>query len=100
MAAFNNRIGLTEMANTVEYSRGYQAGRKKNTKDLKVAQRELRQLTIKADERKERIYMQALELTLKHCGHWQIAKKTIDNAEGYCKLAKIFADNAITCMDS
>ena len=88
------------MGDTQEYSRGYQAGRKKNEKDVVKLQDELRLLKVKADERQERIYMQSLELALKHCGDWRIGKEPINNAEGYCKVAKIFADNAITCMDS
>ena len=88
------------MTSAQEYSRGYQTGRKKNEKDVTRLQDELRLLRIKANERQERIYMQSLELALKHCGSWKIGKNPINDAAGYCKLAKIFADNAITCMDS
>jgi hypothetical protein len=87
------------MTDTQEYSRGYRAGRKKNEKDVTRLQDELRTLKVKADERQERIYMQSLELALKYCSNWQIGGKPIKNAQGYCQMAKVFADNAITCMD-
>ncbi len=88
------------MTDTQEYSRGYQAGRKKNEKDVAKLQDELRLLKVKTDDRQERIYMQSLDLALKHCAGWQLGKKPVTTAEGYCKIAKVFADNSITCMDS
>lgn len=80
------------MTQAADYQRGYAAGRKKAEKELE----ELRLLRMAIDEKNERVYMKCLEMTLKHCGNWQIGKKQISNAEGYCRLAKIFADNAIS----
>ena len=88
------------MKNAAEYSRGYQAGIKKNAKDLESVQSDLRQLKLSAESKNERVYMKSLELALKHCGGWGIGGKPIKNAQGYCQLAKIFADNSIAEMDS
>lgn len=43
--------------------------------------------------------MKSLELVLKHCNNWQFGKKPINDAEGYCRLAKIFADHSISELD-
>lgn len=83
------------MSNTPEYQKGYQAGRKRSARDVE----ELKQMRLALDERNERVYMKSLELALKHCGDWRIGKKPINDAEGYCKLAKIFADNSISILD-
>ena len=45
--------------------------------------------------KQERVFMQCLDMTLRNCDGWTIGKKKINDAEGYCKLAKIFADNAV-----
>lgn len=42
--------------------------------------------------------MQTLEMVLKHCNNWTIGEKPINDAEGYCKIAKVFADKAIIMM--
>ena len=81
---------------TQDYSRGYQAGIKKGAAGK---QAEIDLLKEKIDERAERVYMRCLEIALKHCDGWSIGKKRIDSAEGYCKLAKIFADNSISVID-
>lgn len=78
------------MTNKADYQKGYVAGKRKSDKDI---------AKLKADEREERIYMKCLELALNNCNHWKIGKKPIDNAEGYCRLAKIFADNSIAELD-
>ncbi len=88
------------MTNTVEYSRGYQAGVKKNAKDLEIAQRDLRQVKLSVERKDERVYMKCLELALKHCDGWKIDDKKINNTKGYCRLAKEFADNSISEMSS
>ena len=88
------------MSNTQEYSRGYQAGKNKNAKDLEIAQRDLRELKLSTESKDERVYMKCLELALKHCGGWKIGDKKITNAEGYCRIAKIFAENSISEMSS
>ena len=47
--------------------------------------------------KEERVYMQCLNMTLEQCGStWKIGGKNVNSAEMYCKLAKAFADNAIT----
>ena len=44
----------------------------------------------------ERIYMQCLDMALQHCNNWTIGKKKVNDADGYCQLAKVFADNSIS----
>ena len=75
-----------------DYAKGYAAGRK----CLKQARADRAAELIEL--RRERVFMKSLELTLKHCSGWRIEGKTINNAQGYCRLAKIFADHAITAM--
>lgn len=83
------------MTQSKDYQKGYAAGRKKVASEID----ELKRLKMAVDEKKERVYMRCLEMTLKHCSGWRISGKAINNAEGYCRLAKIFADNAISEMD-
>ena len=83
------------MKNAAEYQRGYQAGIRRSNKD----RQELEKLKLALDEQKERIYMKSLELVLKHCTNWTIGSKEINDAQGYCKLAKIFADNSISKLN-
>ncbi len=83
------------MDNT-EYQKGYVAGRKKADKDRK----ELKALRLALDEQKERVYMKCLELVVRECGGWAIDSKEIKNAQGYCSLAKIFADTSIFKLNS
>jgi len=45
--------------------------------------------------KEERIYLHCLSMVLDKCTEWEINGKKIKNAEGYCKLAKIFARNSI-----
>lgn len=87
------------MSNTAEYSRGYQAGKRRSAKDIALLVSELKATKVKADEREERVFMRCLEMALQSCNNWTIGKKTVDNAERYCALAKVFADNAISQMD-
>lgn len=79
-----------------EYQRGYAAGRRKHERDIKALKKQVSELSFKSNERQERIFMQCLEMTLKHCDGWTIGGAKIDNAERYCRLAKVFADNAIS----
>ena len=88
------------MSDTTEYSRGYNAGRNKHAKDLRVAQEELRLLKLNIEDRNERIYMKCLKLALEHCSGWTVGGERIKNAQGYCQMAKIFADNSISEMDN
>lgn len=73
-----------------QYQKGYRAGLKKGRLEAEAEM---------AAQRRERVYMQCLETVLKHCSGWSIAGKQIDNAEGYCTLARIFADHAITNIE-
>ena len=50
----------------------------------------------KRPTKKERIYMQCLDMTLSNCSGWAVDGKKIDSAQGYCSLAKIFADHSIS----
>lgn len=80
------------MSKAADYQRGYQAGRKKSQSDR--AQLKLLQLAL--DDQKERIYLKCLELVLRECRGWSLDNKKINDAEGYCYLAKVFADNSIS----
>jgi len=86
---------------TPDYQKGYKAGRKRSTVDAKEMQ-ELRfkneKLRQAMNDRRDNIYMQCLDMTLNHCNGWSIGDKTINSAEGYCRLAKIFADNSISTL--
>jgi hypothetical protein len=74
-----------------DYQRGYAAGRRRLDHEVRAID-----LT---NARRERVYLKALELALEHCDGWSINGKKIDNAEGYCTLAKFFADNLISKMN-
>lgn len=79
------------MTDSTEYQRGYVAGRKRSQTDFDVDEAR--------KSRKERVYLKCLELSLKHCSGWTIGGEKINNAEGYCKIAKIFSDNSISKID-
>lgn len=66
-----------------DYQRGYAAGKRKAA-------------IPDTETRKERVFLACLEMALKHCSGWQIAGEPIRNAEGYCKLARVFAENGIS----
>ncbi len=91
--------GRNNMANSKECSRGYQAGRAKSNRDINALQKLVIELEVKSNERQERVYMQCLALALNHCDNWTIGKKKINDADGYCSLAKVFADNSISKLD-
>jgi len=80
------------MRNQAEYQRGYSAGRKRSDLDRK----ELEKLKLALDDRKERIYLKCLELVVRECRGWTIGGKKLNDAEAFCLLAKIFADNSIS----
>lgn len=61
----------------------------------KYAQREIERLAEQKPSKDERVFLHCLEVVLKHCNNWTVGKKPINDAEGYVKLARIFADNAI-----
>jgi hypothetical protein len=82
------------------YSRGYAAAERRADKELSDLGKKTELLEQIASKRQERIYMQCLGLALKHCSNWSIGDKPINNAEGYCRLAKIFTENSISSMDS
>ena len=82
------------------YAKGYQAGRKYVEKDTLELRREVERLKRTAHEtRQERIYFNALNTVLQHCRNWSLDGKEITTGEGYNKLAKIFAQHAITSID-
>ena len=82
-----------------EYSSGYSAGRRYNNDRLNRVTAELAALRASRETKQERIFMRSLEMTLKHCDGWTIGKKEINSADGYCKLAKVFTDHAISILD-
>ncbi len=81
---------------TKDYSRGYDAGKRRSATEVTQLKAELRTLGKMAESQKERVYIACLEMALKHCSGWQLDKKEINNAEGYCRLARIFMDNSIS----
>jgi len=90
------------MKSNIEYSKGYQAGKKRAKQEVADLSNEIKRIKrIKADieSKQERIFMRSLELTLKHCENWTVGKEPINSAEGFCKLAKIFTDHAINILD-
>lgn len=72
------------MMQSQDYQKGYAAGRRKSESEF--------------SPQKERIYLTCLQMVIEHCSNWEIAGKKINNAEGYCKLAKIFMDNSIKVL--
>jgi len=100
-------MSMTNKEQANEYSKGYAAGKKRSHKLIKDLEENVfalqKQLAIKPNpldkgipSKHERVYMKALELALKHCDNWRINDKKINDAEGYCTLAEIFAKNSIT----
>jgi hypothetical protein len=84
----------------IEYSKGYQAGVRRSAKDIAGLTEEIRAIKkVKSDIREERVFIQCLELVMKNCGHWTVGEKPLNNAEQYCKLAKIFTDNSISVLE-
>ena len=79
------------MSDSLEYQRGYVAGRKRRKTDLDAEEAR--------KNRKERVYLKCLELVLKHCSNWSLGGEKLSSAEGYCRLAKIFADNSISKIE-
>ncbi len=81
-----------------EYQKGYVAGRKKTEADLilqkEIAEKEQTNVQMK----NERVYLSCLALALEHCHGWSIGGKEIKDAEGYCTLAKVFAEYSIRKM--
>lgn len=71
------------MTQSNDYQRGYQSGRRKNKDEIDITQ-------------KERVYLACLALALEHCSGWRVDGKTINNVEGYCTLADVFAKNSIS----
>ena len=83
----------------IGYSKGYQAGKRKSAKDIAELTAEIRAIKrAKYDVREERVFIQCLELVMKNCGHWTVGDKPLNNAQQYCKLAKIFTDNSISVL--
>jgi hypothetical protein len=81
---------------TKDYQRGYVAGRKKTEADIQTEKEAHDRLnSIKALQR-ERVYLACLNMALQHCSNWSIGGEKIKDAAGYCKLAKVFAENSIT----
>lgn len=83
---------------TKEYARGYAAGKRKSAREIEGLKLEIKALGANVSERKERIYMKCLHMVLEHCGGWAVDGKEINNAKGYCTLARIFEKNAISEM--
>ncbi len=91
------------MKDNRDYSRGYQAGRNKDKKDVERLTQQVKELqkelfTLKnerAASQRERVFMQTLSMTVEHCDNWTIGGEKVNNAERYCDLAKAFTDNAI-----
>jgi len=84
-----------------EYQKGYAAGRGKASKDkveLERLSETVQRLRHVENERRDRIYLSCLEMVVVHCDGWSLGGKKINDAKGYCKLAKIFMDNSISVL--
>lgn len=82
------------------YAKGYRAGRAYVDKEVLELRREVQRLERESHEKQqERIYFNALNTVLAHCHGWQLDKKPINSGEGYSKLAKIFAQHAISNIE-
>ena len=82
-----------------EYTKGYNAGKRFYARELAQLKEEVKVLRgDRSQSRRERVYLHNLETVLKHCGGWRIEGERIHNADGYCRLAKIFTDAAIKEM--
>lgn len=84
--------------NKADYRKGYNAGKMKAKSETNKLQTEIAQLKGNVAPQRERVYMKCLELVLKHCRDWDMAGEKIVSAGGYCKLAKVFADNSISWL--
>jgi hypothetical protein len=82
------------------YAKGYQAGRRYIDKEVLELRREVARLErVQHEKRQERIYFAALNSVLAHCRNWSMDDKPITTGEGYNKLAKIFAQHAISNIE-
>lgn len=89
---------------TKDYARGYQAGLKRNGAML-AENRQLKERIAELErerklDQKERLYISCLDTVLRNCSGWQVAGEKINNAQGYCTLAGIFARHSITEINS
>lgn len=75
-----------------DYQAGYVAGRRKTEADIAKIESAI---TLK----KERIYLACLDMVLKNCSNWLLDKAPVNDAKSYCRLAKIFANIAISEID-
>lgn len=86
-----------------EYQKGYAAGRGKAGRDKAETEslvQTIQKLRHVENERRDRIYLRCLEMVVQHCDGWSFSDKKINDAKGYCKLAKIFMDNSINVLSS
>jgi hypothetical protein len=81
------RRGIDMAEQSSDYQKGYAAGRKKTVADMA--------LITSMPSKDERVYLACLAVVLEHCKGWTIGDKPIKDAEGYCTLARVFADNSI-----
>lgn len=89
----------------LSYSRGYTAGRaskKEASTDAKLKteitalKAELIRLQKIRGEQRERVFLRCLEMALRDCSGWRVGGEEIKDAKGYCRLAGIFANEAIS----
>lgn len=66
----------------------------------KYARDEIQRLRDQQPSKDERVFFRCLEIVLQNCSDWKIGKKPITDAEGYCHLARVFADNSIDVIRS
>jgi hypothetical protein len=93
-------------AKALGYSNGYAAGKKyakserdRLIRDIARLSDELKKKSPKINAQKERVYMQSLNMALEHCNGWLIGGKRINNAEGYCSLARVFTKESIRIIN-
>jgi hypothetical protein len=90
---------MTSESQTPEYKKGYALGKKSADKALLSEVTELRRKVLDlSTEKRERVYLGCLDAVLRNCSGWLVGGEKINDAKGYCKLAKIFADNSIEVL--
>lgn len=81
------------------YANGYNAGKRFAAKQIQGLTEEVARLRADQETKDERIFMRSLEIALAHCENWKIGDKKMSDMAGYCKLARIMADNAIEVIN-
>ena len=87
---------MSKPTTSADYQRGYAAGKRKSIVENTRLTGERKTAIENIQTQEERVFLRCLDMVMKHCRGWTINDVTINNAEGYCKLASIFAKNGIS----